>query len=110
MWDTNTFWFDLFLVTLFLLVGNNLMGHFEERSPRARKVLKSVLTLVLSAGILQIFASIVLYVVLGAGLVGILIVHGILLPRKGINGWTAQPLDKYYEFRGWDKDIFKSNK
>jgi hypothetical protein len=23
------------------------------------------------------------------------------LPRKGINGWTGEPKDKYYALRGW---------
>jgi len=37
-------------------------------------------------------------------------VHGYILPRKkGINGWTGEPKSKYYEFRGWDKNIFKDS-
>jgi hypothetical protein len=35
-------------------------------------------------------------------------IHGFYLPRKGINGWTGEPKSKYYEFRKWDKDIFKN--
>lgn len=23
------------------------------------------------------------------------------LPKKGINGWTAEPREKYYALRGW---------
>jgi hypothetical protein len=30
-----------------------------------------------------------------------------MLPKKGINGWTGEPKSKYYEYRKWDKDIFK---
>jgi len=30
-------------------------------------------------------------------------VHAIWLPSKGINGWTGEPKDKYYELRGWPK-------
>ncbi|MFN0048034.1 MAG: hypothetical protein ACKVOU_02800 [Cytophagales bacterium] len=30
----------------------------------------------------------------------VICVHAILLPKKGINGWTREPKSKYYEFRG----------
>ena len=29
------------------------------------------------------------------------IVHAWWLPRQGINGWTAEPKEKYYAMRGW---------
>ena len=28
--------------------------------------------------------------------------HGWWLPRKGVNGWTAEPRDRYYELLGLD--------
>jgi hypothetical protein len=31
----------------------------------------------------------------------VLIIHGWWLPKKGINGLTAEPKEKYYELRGW---------
>ena len=30
-----------------------------------------------------------------------LTVHAWWLPRHGINGWTAEPKEKYYALRGW---------
>jgi len=43
-------------------------------------------------------------------LIPLVYVHGYVLPRrKGINGWTGEPKSRYYEFRGWDKNIFKDN-
>jgi hypothetical protein len=30
--------------------------------------------------------------------------------KKGINGWTGEPKSKYYDFRGWDKNIFSDVK
>jgi hypothetical protein len=33
--------------------------------------------------------------------VAVLIVHGWWLPRRGINGWTGEPKEKYYAMRGW---------
>jgi hypothetical protein len=45
--------------------------------------------------------------VLGLFFVPMLYVHLYYLPRKkGINGWTGEPKRKYYEFRGWNKDVF----
>jgi hypothetical protein len=32
-----------------------------------------------------------------------LIIHVWWLPKKGINGWTGEPKEKYYELRGWKK-------
>ena len=48
--------------------------------------------------------------VLLAALVPVIYVHGVILPRKGINGWTGEPKSTYYDFRGWSKDIFTDPK
>jgi hypothetical protein len=34
--------------------------------------------------------------------VGVLVVHGWWLPRKGVNGWTAEPRDRYFALMGLD--------
>jgi hypothetical protein len=35
-------------------------------------------------------------------------VGNMMLPKKKrINGWKGEPKRRYYEFRGWDKNIFK---
>jgi hypothetical protein len=39
----------------------------------------------------------------------VLYIHIVWLKQKGINGWTGEPKSKYYELRGWDKDIFKTS-
>lgn len=41
------------------------------------------------------------WISLAAPLVPGLIIHARLLPKHGINGWTGEPKDKYYEMRGW---------
>jgi hypothetical protein len=107
MWQTNTNWFEISIVTFFFLVGNIFLGHFEERSPRLKKLIKYFITLAI-----VILASIYLgrtiaLLILGLTLLPIAYIHGIVLPRKGINGWTGEPKSKYYDFRGWDKNIFK---
>ena len=43
-----------------------------------------------------------MYVLLGVMLGAILVVHGWLLPTKGVNGWTMEPRDRYYRIMGLD--------
>ena len=52
------------------------------------------------------FGRTVALITLGVALLPVIYIHAIVLPGKGINGWTGEPKSKYYEFRGWDKDIF----
>jgi predicted MFS family arabinose efflux permease len=41
------------------------------------------------------------FVFLGVMTVAVVIVQTWWLPRKGINGWPAEPREKYYALRGW---------
>jgi hypothetical protein len=43
-----------------------------------------------------------MYALLAASSVGVLVIHGWWLPRNGVNGWTAEPRDRYYELLGLD--------
>lgn len=109
MWSTDTIWFDVTIVAIVLLLGHIAFGHFEERSPRWRKLLKAVITFVLMISLTLLFGRTIALSFLGLWLFPILYIHGILLPRKGINGWTGEPKSKYYEMRGWSKDIFNQD-
>jgi hypothetical protein len=97
MWRTDTLWFDLAVVMAIFAIGNILFGRFEEHKPRWLRVLKVVivsavfLTLSATAGRAWAFG------VLGLGLLGAAWVHAYWLPKHGINGWTAEPRDKYLE-------------
>jgi hypothetical protein len=42
------------------------------------------------------------WTLLGLIVLGVLVVHGWWLPRKGVNGWTAEPRDRYYALLGLD--------
>jgi asparagine N-glycosylation enzyme membrane subunit Stt3 len=105
--DTNTLWFDIAVVTLFFLLGHIYFGHFEERSPKWRKVLKYIVTMAIVLTISVYAGRVYAFGLLALGLIPVIYIHGVLLPRKGINGWTGEPKGKYYDFRGWSKDIFK---
>ncbi len=106
MWNINTIWFEISIVTFFFLLGNIFMGHFEERSPKWRKLVKYILTLIIILSLSYFMGRTVALIVLGISVIPIIYVHGFLLPKQGINGWTGEPKSKYYDFRGWDKKYF----
>jgi hypothetical protein len=105
-WNTESLWVEVTVVSILFLLGNIFLGHFEERSPRWRKLLKYIVTLIIILLISNYFGRTVAFSVLALSLLPVIYVHAILLPKKGINGWTAEPKSRYYEFRGWDKNIF----
>lgn len=108
MWTTDSLWFEVAIVSIIYAVGNITFGHFEERTPKWRRVGKYILTLLLVIGISVYAGRTASMSVLGAFILPVLYIHIFYLPRRGINGWTGEPKSKYYEFRGWDKDIFRT--
>ena len=106
MWNTDTLWVEVAVVTIFFLLGHIYFGHFEERSPKWRKLLKYIVTLAIIICISNYAGRIYAFGLLGLVLIPVIYIHGVVLPKKGINGWTGEPKGKYYEFRGWSKDIF----
>ncbi len=106
MWNSDSLWFEVSIVSIFFLFGNIYFGHFEERSPKWRKVVKYILTLGIILMVSVYFGRIYSMILLGIFVLPVIYIHGVVLPRKGINGLTGEPKGKYYDFRGWDKDIF----
>ena len=107
MWATNSLWFEIAIVSIIYAAGNILMGHFEERTPKFRRVAKYILTMALICFISVVFSRTAAMIIVALFLIPLLYIHGYYLPRKkGINGWTGEPKARYYEFRGWSKDIF----
>jgi len=105
MWNTNTFWFDLSLITGITAIGQIFFGHFELHTPRWRRVLKLFAFMGLMVAISATAGRMWSLVFLGAMLSGVLIVHALVLPARGINGWTGEPKEKYYKMRGWEKHL-----
>ena len=103
MWSIETRWFDVAVVMSIFAIGNVLFGRFEEHKPRVRRVLKVVLVTAIAVGIAQIAGRTWAYGLLLIPLAVAAWVHLVWLPRHGINGWTAEPRDKYLELvrRGW---------
>ena len=108
MWSTNSLWFEVAIVSIIYAVGNIVFGHFEEQTPKFRRIGKYILTLIIVCLVSVYLGRTIAMSFLAVFLIPLLYVHGYYLPRKkGINGWTGEPKSKYYEFRRWDKNIFK---
>lgn len=106
MWETDSLWFEVAIVSITFALGHILMGHFEERAPKTKKLIKYIVTLIVVITLSLCFGRTAAMMIYTALFIPVLYIHGIVLPKKGINGWTGEPKSKYYEFRKWDKDIF----
>jgi hypothetical protein len=106
MWNTDSLWVELAVMNVVFALGHIFFGHFEERTPRWRKFLKYVVFVILFTSLSHYFGRAVALSILGVMFLAVRYIHGIVLPKKGINGWTGEPKGKYYDFRGWSRDIF----
>ena len=111
MWSTDTLWFEIAIVSIIYAAGNILFGQFEEQTPKWRRIGKYILTIIIILALSFYFGRAVAIIVLGSFIFPFLYIHGYYLPKKkGINGWTGEPKSRYYDFRKWDKDIFKESR
>lgn len=92
---------DVAAVALLLLIGNIAFYHFDPNLALWRRILKTAITLAVTAIISYYFGRTGVLIALGIILVPLIYVHAIWLPRHGVNGWTAEPRDKYHALRGW---------
>ncbi|MDB4539262.1 hypothetical protein N9231_02510 [Saprospiraceae bacterium] len=107
MWATDTLWFEIAVVSIIFTIGNIAFGHFEEHTPKYRRIGKYILTTIVIVFLSNYFNRTTAMVILGLLFIPVIYIHAIDLPKKGINGWTGEPKDKYYELRGWDKGKLK---
>jgi hypothetical protein len=110
MWDTGSLWFEVAVVSSLIALGHIFLGHFEERTPKLRKFIKYIITMIFVLGLSIYFGRTAALLTLALFFLPVLYIHLVMLPKKGINGLTGEPKARYYEFRGWDKDIFKEQK
>ncbi|HEU4995840.1 MAG TPA: hypothetical protein VFT29_13530 [Gemmatimonadaceae bacterium] len=104
MWSTDTYWFDAAVAATLLMLGNIFFGRFVEYQSRWRRVFKAAIGIALIVGTSALFGRAWAWVVIGVIIVAVLVVHGWWLPRKGVNGWTAEPRERYYELLGLGPD------
>ena len=94
-------WIDAAVMSSLYAVGNILFGHFEERTPKWRRVLKYFMFTGLIV-LISAFAGRAWSIgFVGALLCVVLAIHLVWLPKHGINPFTGEPKDKYYALRGW---------
>lgn len=98
------YWFEVAVICAIFGVGNIVFGHFEERTPKWRRITKLFVFVAVSCTISATAGRAWFFGLLGAMFVFAIVVHAWWLPRKGINGWTAEPRDRYYALRGWRVD------
>ena len=96
-------WYEIAIVSALFAIGNILFGHFEEMTPKWRRLLKFVLFTTIFVGISYYAGRTWFHITLLVSALFPLIIHVWWLPKKGINGWTGEPKEKYYELRGWKK-------
>jgi hypothetical protein len=92
---------EIAIITGIFAVGNILFGHFEEGTPKWRRVTKLFLFVGIAILITETLGRLWFYVLLAIMSFAVLLIHAWWLPKHGINGWTAEPKEKYYAFRGW---------
>lgn len=98
-------WFEVAVVASIFAVGNILFGHFEEGIPKWKRIGKFFLFTGIAVLISETVGRFWFFVFLGILLLFVLIIHAWWLPKHGINGWTGEPKEKYYEFRGWKQNL-----
>jgi len=91
----------LVLTAAFLALGNIAFWRFDPRQPLWRRMLKLMVALAITATALHYFGWTGVLIWFAALLVPLIYIHAIWLPRHGVNGWTAEPREKYYQLRGW---------
>ncbi len=97
-----TIWFEVALVSILYTLGHIFLGHFEAKTPKLRKFVKYIMTIVVVLCLSVFVDRRLALILLGVSLLPTIYIHCILLPKKGINGWTGEPKEKYYAYRGWE--------
>jgi hypothetical protein len=95
------YWFEVAVVFGLTTVGNILMARWAEGVPKWRRIAKAIFFAGLSVLISATAGRGWFFVFLGVMLALVTLIHVWWLPKKGINGWTAEPRERYYALRGW---------
>jgi hypothetical protein len=69
--------------------------------PLWRRLAKACAALAITAIVSYHFGRTGVIIWFGVCALPLIYIHGIWLPRHGVNGWTGEPREKYYALRGW---------
>ncbi len=92
---------DMAAVAVVLAFGNVAFRRFDPDLPFLRRLLKSLVILAITALISRYFGRLGVVIAFCVAMLPVIYIHGIWLPRHGVNGWTGEPREKYYALRGW---------
>lgn len=95
MWSTDSRWFDIAAFSTLWVVLTVVFGRFEQHKPAWRRLSKCGAFLALLLLLVETAGRVVAYGVLGLLLTAGASIHFAVLSRLGINGWTAEPRDKF---------------
>jgi hypothetical protein len=95
------YWFELAVSFGLVCIGNIVLQPFAAGVPKWRRVAKMFLGGAISVLVSAVAGRGWFFVMLGAVGGAVVVIHAWWLPKKGINGWSAEPREKYYALRGW---------
>jgi hypothetical protein len=88
-------WFDVAAFSTLWVVLLLVFGHFEQHKPPWRRLGKFAVLLVLLLVVAETAGRLVAYGVLGLLLMAGASLHFTVLSKRGINGWTGEPRDRF---------------
>ncbi len=100
-------WIDLAILFAGWAVGNIVFNAFGKHLPASRRIAKLVAMLAVLTLIAHFAGRAAMWGVVALLTLGIAVVHAWWLPRRGINGLTAEPYEKYLELIGRGKGAHK---
>lgn len=96
-------WMDVAITATIFAAGSVVFGHFEEGTPKWRRLTKLFGLLAVTYVVARTAGDIAaVSLVTGLSAIG-LTGHFVYLKRHGIDPWTAEPRDKYHALRGWTR-------
>jgi len=95
MWKFDTRWFDVAAFSTVWAALIIVFGHFEQHKPAWRRLLKFALGMALLLGMAEMAGRAWAYAVMGMLLAAGGAIHFTVLSKRGINGWTGEPREKF---------------
>lgn len=74
-----------------------VFNKFEKHVPMTRRIVKLIIVVGVLSIIGILFSRFAFWGMIALMTIGQIYVHGVYFPKHGVNGWTAEPYDKYLE-------------